>query len=505
MARKMEEIIKALAQVNEDLKKIDLTKEKDVSKISKMATDPIKGIDDIAIDETFNGDALDEAIKMFGEASKKVESYDASKDAFSQMKDDGSNKDEVKKVTDARSDVKSKISGKYDELTKKKAVIEKYMGKYNPEELIRRQNSKKELNKDNIEKANKMIKCIKDFKSRVKGELDEIQKKSNVIKELANIEKQAKAIQAKENKIAMMKAQGYDVKALEDEVSQEKTALSTKCTKLKEKDSSLVLDSKDMTTLVTQISAEKTKAENAIVNMKGEIDAKLVSSEKNFGYVEGFESYMQAKFSGITGEEYPRALDDAEIENAEVSELTNENKKIDENTDTLQKGVQVIESGSTRKYTDVEPTEEEIQAAIAADPTLGNMLPATLDEKDIRNKIYEHILESKGIEAKGFHPIAKFRARFDKKAEENWRAAYEKPLRDAAIKKIKDERRQAATKNDTLAKHAESRQTEFVTKLRQYVMGLDKDEVEQMEQGKDKGIGLSKVYGEMDKDDDGSR
>lgn len=76
----MQEILNALAMIQQDLKKIDLSKDKNVSETEKAADTAIKGIDKVSVDKGFTEEHLNATIDMLRNANTEVEKYDPNKE-----------------------------------------------------------------------------------------------------------------------------------------------------------------------------------------------------------------------------------------------------------------------------------------------------------------------------------------------------------------------------------------------------------------------------------------
>ena len=501
----MGDIVASLAAIKKDLELIDLTKEMDVKKIQGMATKPISEMDKTIAREDFEEEHLDSAISMFGEANTKVEAYDGKQDIEEAKKaKDISKMQEINDRMKARKSVKESIQGKYQELSSKKAVIEKYKTKFDPKRLVEREEGKLEANNKKIDANKTRMAEIKDFKNKVSGELGVIKTNSALIKELEKLEKLAKDIADKEKKFSEAKSKGFEkdlLAGLEEDLNSSKADLKTKTNEITKKYKGVTLDNSSDANLIASISTAKGNAENEMNTAQTGIVKKLSGAEKTFGYTDGFEAIMLDKIKSAKPEDIEKIFDSTRDGfEAENINLGIENDKISENVRDMQRGIQVKADG-TRATTVGEPTEAEIQAKIAADPSIRALAPV-LSEKDKTQKVFESIKGGlfKNSTNPILHPIASLRARFDKKAREMWQTSYDKDMRKKAIEAIKNAKQEEIDQNTHAAGVVDSKEAAFRKSLFSVVKSADAATIEEMDKNADKAPGatLVDVYNEME-------
>ena len=495
----MKEIVSALAKIQGELNAIDLTKDKSADEIKKMATNPVQQIDKVAHDKGFNEEALDATIKMFENANKKVETYDPTQERAKAIQDKTKRKEILDKVK-AKEEVKQKIKGKYEELARKKAVIDKYKEKFNPEHLILREERKLDLNDKKIETNEHRITEIIDFKDKINNELTDINNNLILIKELEELKKQFKKLEDAKADLNAEKAKPDAdkdfIKQYESHIKNQEAKFNDTYKKVTDKYKTISLDPKDISTSVTNA---QNNAKTNINNAKTKIEGKLTNSEKTYGYTAGFETYMKNKIASTkTDEEYLDVFDNAEMElEAENINLNFENDKISENIEIMEKGQEILKNGKPKKYVEKEPTEEEIEDLINSDSEIRALAPV-LTKKEMRQAVYSSLTKDKSGKV---HPIL-FLKSFGKKAQSQWKESYEKDMREKAVEKIKTTKREAAKQTTKEVEAVESKRQKFMDTLFVNVMSADSKKVDKMDKDIEKGKPgetLTKVYNDMEK------
>ena len=495
----MKEIVSALAKIQGELNAIDLTKDKSADEIKKMATNPVQQIDKVAHDKGFNEEALDATIKMFENANKKVETYDPTQERAKAIQDKTKRKEILDKVK-AKEEVKQKIKGKYEELARKKAVIDKYKEKFNPEHLILREERKLDLNDKKIETNEHRITEIIDFKDKINNELTDINNNLILIKELEEQKKQFKKLEDAKADLNAEKAKPDAdkdfIKQYESHIKNQEAKFNDTYKKVTDKYKTISLDPKDISTSVTNA---QNNAKTNINNAKTKIEGKLTNSEKTYGYTAGFETYMKNKIASTkTDEEYLDVFDNAEMElEAENINLNFENDKISENIEIMEKGQEILKNGKPKKYVEKEPTEEEIEDLINSDSEIRALAPV-LTKKEMRQAVYSSLTKDKSGKV---HPIL-FLKSFGKKAQSQWKESYEKDMREKAVEKIKTTKREAAKQTTKEVEAVESKRQKFMDTLFVNVMSADSKKVDKMDKDIEKGKPgetLTKVYNDMEK------
>ena len=134
MSTTLGEINTKLVEIKSQLDKLEFEKETDAKKIEAMIAKILGDTKDITEREDFGEEHLSTIVEMFKNAESKANSYDSAKDAKSILK----NRTKVKEISatiQARKNAKTGIVDKFNELTKKQEVINKYKEKYDPQHL----------------------------------------------------------------------------------------------------------------------------------------------------------------------------------------------------------------------------------------------------------------------------------------------------------------------------------------------------------------------------------
>lgn len=500
----LEEINRALVSIQAELKKIDLTKEESAKVIEKMADKPIKDMEKISREKGFEADHLGVAADVFRSASESLESYDSKKE-MSQAIGNKSKRQEIIARVQAKKAVQQKIKSKYEELTRKKEVFDKYVEKFDPQQLASIEQRKYNANEKKIENNEKRIEEIMDFKGRVNGELADINHNLKMIEELEALQRKFKELEdAKADFNAEKAKPNADkdfISQYQENINEQETQFKDQYKKVTEKYKSIKLDSKN---LEQSINNTKNNAKKNIDLAKAAIDGKLTDAEKKYGYTSGFEAFVKGKISTVhTDKDYIKVFEEAQNElSAENINISFENDKIAENVETLREGQKVIQNGEPRSYTIAEPTEEEIQNAIESDSQIRALVPV-LTKREMRQAVYDSLTQDK----KGkFHPIL-FLKSFGKKAQSEWKESYEEGMRAEAIEKVKSQKREQrdkALENNRVASAVEEKEKNWREALFVHINNADIKEVDQMGKDADRAPGkvLGKVYNDMQKEDD---
>lgn len=498
-----EQLIEKLVTIKTDLEAIDLTKEKDIAKIESMGKKPITGIDSVVVDKGFTEEHLEATIDMFKIANDRVGEYDKKQDIEAGKKAQG-DPTKLKEISDrikARQAVKEAIQGKYSELSMKKAVMDKYIVKYDHTHLVERQNRKKDANKKKISDNQVKLSQIADFKNQVSGELGVIQTNLALIEELNQLRKLAKDIETREANLNNARNQGYDpdlIKGLEDDLKQSKTNLKAKTAEITKKHKGVTLDPND---LVNSINNAENTANDTITTMKEKIKGKAQASDKDYIKIEISEK-LDETFSD--NKAFVKVLDATTKElDAENITLGLENNKIAENVGQIELGTKLKEN-PTRGINHSEITDEDIQAKIDSDSSIQALIPA-LSDKEKKQEVYKSLIEGAKYKSKLLHPIAAFKARFSKKTMEEWEnVTYKDEMKQRAREAIEAERKAEAETNTKAVKLATSKEEAFRKGLFAHIMGSTKAEVEQMNKDADKNPGavLAEAYAQVQDDDE---
>lgn len=493
----MQEILNALAMIQQDLKKIDLSKDKNVSETEKAADTAIKGIDKVSVDKGFTEEHLNATIDMLRNANTEVEKYDPNKEK-AKIVGNMAKRDEILKNVRIKEAVAQKVKGKYDELSKKKAVIEKYKEKFNPDDLTKREQARYDVNENRMKENENRRKEVIDFTDRVNGELTEINENLTLVSELDKLKAQSKKLEDLKTELATEQAKADADSGLIDiykqNIKKQETQLSDSYKKITDTYKTITLDPKNLETSIT--NAQNTAKSN-IAAAKAKINGTLTDAEKKYNYTAGFEIFLQNKINAAkTDKEYVEVFNDAKRElEAENIDIEFENDKISENIETISRGKEALKTGTLTRSTGntPEPTEEEIQDVINSDSEIRALAPV-LTDKQVKQRVYESLTENK----KGkFHPILFLKSR-GKKAQEEWKKSYEKEMREKAIEKIKNEKRE----NSRAAREVDSKRQKFMDSLFAHVMNADSKSVTKMDEDIEKGkLGdtLTKVYDDMEK------
>lgn len=493
----MQEILNALVTIQQDLKKIDLSKDKDVSKMEEAADKAIKGIDKVSVDQGFTEEHLNATIDMLRNANAEVEKYDPNKEK-AKIVGNMSKRDEILKNVRVKEAVAKKVKGKYDEFNKKKAVIEKYKEKFNPDDLTKREQDRYDVNEKRMKANEDRRREVIDFTDKVNGELTEINENLAVVNELSKLKEQSKKLEDLKTELATEEAKADADSGLIDiykqSIKKQETQLNDSYKKITDKYKTVSLDPKNLEVSIT--NAQNTARSN-IATARTKIDGTLSNAEKKYNYTAGFETFLQDRINAArTDKEYVEVFNEAKRDlEADNIDLRFENDKISENIETISRGKEALKAGTPTRGTGriPEPTEEEIQDVIKSDSEIRALAPV-LTDKEMKQRVYESLTEDK----KGkFHPILFLKSR-GKKAQEEWKKSYEKEMREKAIEKIKNEKRE----NSRAAREVDSKRQKFMDSLFAHVMNADSKSVTKMDEDIEKGKPgdtLTKVYDDMEK------
>lgn len=500
----MQEIVSTLAEIQNQLNAIDLTKDKSVKEIKNMGKTPLQRADKLIHDKNFEEGALESTVNMFKTASQKVEQYDSKQEREKAIGDKAKRSEILAKVK-AKEEVKKEIKAKYEELNRKKAVIDKYKEKFDPEHLVKREQRRIDINKDRMKTNEARIREIADFKDKVSDELTEISNANKLVIELSDLDKQYQKLEDAKADFNAEKAKPDADKDFiaqyQEHIDNQETKFKNEYKRITSKYPTVSLDLGDLkTSIQNTVNNQKQKISSAVQS----IDSKVIDSEKKYGYTQGFEKFLTGKLNSAQKvSDYPNIFNEASMElEAENMNLDYENENIEDNMQTIRRGQRVIEQGQPTVYSSsYEPTEEEIQDEMSFNPEVKALAPYVPGEER-RQATYEYLTKDK----KGkFHPIL-FLKSFSKAKQEEWKTAYEKDARKKAIENLKNERRESAVNNSRAVNTIDSKRQKFMDSLFTRVMKADNKTVEEMDKNADKKPGkvLTEVYDEMEKDD-GSR
>ncbi len=488
----LEQINAELVEIMGLIDNIDLSKEATPEQIKKMADKPIERVEKVSADKGFTEENLDTAINIFGQAKVKVEKYDPNEEYVEAQSDKTKSKDILVRVS-AKKDAVGRIAGKYDELTRKKDVIEKYKKKFDIRHLEQREERKLLANNNRIANNEARWQEIQDFKGKIRMELEDINICLKEIKELEELEKQFKKLKEDKADIAKLKADpsvdkdviaDYEAKIINENESKCKEALEKATKKYP------TLKANNLEGSIAKIKGEK---RSKIAGAKGSIKKKLGFAEKKYGYKRGFQTFMDKRIQAIkTDEEFLSVFDSAQSElSAKNYTLQLENDKVNDNITSMREGQKIMQEGETGDSKE-EPTEEEIQKMMESIPTSKAL---SLTGEELEDAVYKYLVEQKGKDPNKNHPILKWMSTWHGKQDE-WRKSYEEKLRAEAIEKIRSE------KQDKKAKVVESKREKFISSLLTRVMKADDKTVKQMDEAAEKNPGqvLEDIYKDMDDD-----
>jgi hypothetical protein len=469
------EINGILAGIQNDLKAIDLTKEKDIKKIEEMKK-PTTEIDNAVARDDFKEEHLDFTLDMFKEASDRVGAYDFQQERDEAKKATAAQKKDITARITAKQDVQKSVKGKYDELSRKKDVIAKYKGTYKTEEFVNRQNRRKKALEDEIAINNGKLQDLEGFSQSVKVPVKEIEDNKTLIEELKKLSKLEAAVKTLKSELARMKKDGDHQMLIDDqqkEVDTAETSLNNKVAEVSGKHKGIKLNIK---TLSADISAAEKTAKNNIKNAKQTVKNTAKISDKEF-----IKNTIHSRLDAAkTDEEFLSVVRNARVELTSSNEqLSNTRDEIEDNVKTLEFGETVRTAPTTGGPAPI--TESEIRAKIQSDSTIQTLAPVLSDEEKTE-KFYSAIKGGlfKNSESPILHPIAFFRSKFDKKGKENWHADYEKEMIEAARKAIEEERRAQGDARKAASDKATEKESQYDRAMFLRIMRADSAKVTQM-------------------------
>lgn len=492
----MNEIIAKLAEIKQELDAIDLAKVKPEETGEKVEK-AIKGMDAASKMDGFNTERLDEAIESFKGTSERLEQYDFTPEYEKMFKEnDVDKRKDMKAKIDVKKQAISTVKGKYDELTRRKAVIERYEKEFKPEDLVKRQEQKRTRNERRMEDNQRQQDKIINFRDQVVNEeLDSIKKNLRLVKALEILKKQREAIKTAQERYDEAKNdsnpdQGYidHCKAALDQAKSnfDKTLGAIPNVKI------------DVNNFDASVQEAEGQLKEKIHNAKISVSIKLEERE-NAGQKEDFKVLRRRIDSAKTNEEFVQAFDEAvaELRSANLN-LDRENDNINQNIDILEKGkldksstIQNGSTGATQPISNKQPTDIEIEDMMKNDPDCQQMiadLNLPVDPKTMRKEVYKSLTEGK----RGPHLISWIKS-FGKKTQNAWMDSKLEDVRKEAIRKV-NEVKQAG-------KEVVGKRKQFVDSLVSHVMSADKDELKEMEEAKGPGKVLNDIYNEMEKND----
>lgn len=483
----LEEINSELVKIMGLIDNINLSKEATPEQIKKMADMPISRVEKVITDKGFTEETLDTAINIFGQAKAKVEQYDA-KEEYDRAASDKAKRQEILGRVKAKTEVAQRLKGKYDELTRKKDVIEKYKEKFDIKHIEQREERKLLANNNKMASNEARWQEIQDFKGRIGQELANIGNSLAAIKELDTLEQQLKKLEdARDDLEAERKDPNADksfIAHLESKIKESESKFNENVKKITEKYKSFNLND-----IQGSIASIKASEEGKITAEKSKIDGKLTDAEKKYGYKTGFEDSIRGKIDAAKNdEEYAKVFDNAQMElSAENYTLQFANDKVNNNITSIRQGEKEKQEGEAGDSKE-EPTEEEINEVIESMPTSKAL---SLTGEELEDAVYKYLVEQKGKDPNKNHPILKWMSKWQGKQDE-WRKSYEEGLRTEAIKKIREKKESAVN----------SKREKFMTSLLTRVMKADDKTIKQMDEAAERNPGqvLEDIYKEMDDD-----
>ena len=486
----MNDIIAKLAEIKKDLDAIDLAKVKP-EKLGEKVKRVSKAMDKASEMDGFNTERLDEAIEMFKGASTRLEQHDFQPEYEKMYKEDEADKrKEIKANIDARRKAISGVKGKYDELTRKRAVIERYAKEFKTDDLVQRQEQRRSRNERTMADNQKQQDAIINFRDQVVGgELDSIKKNLGLVKALETLKKQRGAIKTAQERYDEAKNdsepdQGYidHCKAALDQAKSnfDKTLEAIPDVKI------------DVNNFESSVQEVENKANEDMSTARTSILEKLTEKE---GEQKELKTLITRVDAATTNEEFVQAFDEAvaELGSANLN-LSRENDNINQNIDTLEMGKGFVGRGSGNQSNSANKTvpltrtvDDEIEEVMKNDPECQKMiadLNLPVDPKAIQKAVYRTLTAGK----RGPHLIS-FIKSFSKKTQENWMDSRLADVREKAKEKVENAR---AT--------AEGKRGKFIDSLVSHVMKADAKELTSMEKDKP-GKVLNDIYTEMENGD----
>lgn len=486
---KMSQVNQQLAKLAEMLAQIDLSKDLSVEQIKKMGEEPIRTAEKLTTDSSYGPKSLNATITAFEAGKDKVAEYDekaeeakvndlVGKGQFDQARD-------LNKKREARTKVKEDITSKYEDLTRRREVMYKYMREYDPQELEDRQNKRISQNEQKMEENDKFIQDVQTLKnSEIKENLDNIQRISAfaaMIVEIDKISRDIKELEKKKKDYPEFEVQ------IDGQLNNKRNKLSEKCKEFNGNKMGIVISDSKAIGPATIQNAKKELGTKATAQ-KTEILNKIQGMDDNIFQTRGFKATIGKELDKTEPEKISERLNelakDKEIENLNLK-LKNKRTKAD--IEDLKLAEDKIKEAGEKKdrLNEEEIKEEDIDDRLKEDEETALMLQQT--RKDYNDNLYRSYLESKGKEAKGFHPVAWIKSRFGKESREGWknqqkeiakrREEAEDNLRAEKVEKVERD----TARYEKALQGSKDRRIAFQKSVFAQVMNADEKQLQEME------------------------
>lgn len=447
----MDEVLKKLQAVSSDLDTLKWEEELKKDQLDKIEKN-IKAMNseiETAINEgKFTPEGLDKVVEELENANSKVEAGIA--------KSAGNTKESLESQI-RKSKVQADIKSKYETLFKQKEVIDQYMEKYDPKNIIGIKNDEIEKNNDEIKNKKELNNKIKNFMntpevSDAVNNIEEMKKKNEQLKKAQEAVKEIKEIENKASASGLADAF----------IKKYKEAITDKKGKLKDllKDTGISY-SDDMSVVESNISSKKIENDTKKQDSAKQIREAL----KATGDVDLTTAFGEIK-DDTSPEKIVDILKRGQIKvQGQIANLNAENTRlqgtIDQmNNDMAIEDIDLNNIPSTYPPTSYVPSDDEIENDPDYQAQKDSILvPAKHKDKIAARKEYLRSKAGIGKDDDGAHPIIWFKSHFGtKKLDDEMVASNKSKLKE----KIKEKLIKAKQKEERVTKvEAQTRKDKF--------------------------------------------
>lgn len=424
----MEEVLKKLQAISNDLDTLkweeELKKEQS-DKIEKNIASMNGDIEAAINDGKFTLEGLEKVVQTLENVNSAIDA--------GITKSAGNSKESVDSQL-RKSKLQTTIKNKYETLFKQKEVIDKYMEKYDPNNIIDIKNAEIEKINNEIKNKNELNEKIKEFiltpnVSDAVNNIEKMKKKNEQLKNAQNAVNEIKELGNKANTAGLGDAY----------VQKYKETITDKKNELKDllKDTGISY-SDDMATVESEIKIEKVENDTKKQDSANQIITTLQSTR---------DVDLANAFGDLTGkkpEEVVEALKRGQAKVlGQIANLNSENKRLQGAIDQMNKDLAVEDIDlnnipSNYSPTSYVPSDDEIEN----DPDYQAQKDSILVPSDRKDKIAarnEYLRNKAGIgkDDEGAHPIIWFKSHFGtKKLDDEMVASNKNKLKEKIKEKL---------------------------------------------------------------------
>ena len=465
----MEEVLKKLQAISNDLDTLKWEEElkKDQSdKIEQNIVAMNSEIEAAINDGKFTPEGLEKVVETLENANSKIEA--------GITKSVGNSKESLDSQL-RKSKLQTDIKNKYETLFKQKEVIDQYMEKYDPNNIIDIKNSEIKKNNNEIKNRKELNEKIGDFINTPK-----VSEAVNNIEDMKKKNEQLKKAQKAVNEIEELENKASTAGLADAYVQKYKEAIADKKDKLKDllKDTGISY-SDDIVTVKSEINAKKVENDTKKQDSANQIrNALLVVGDTDLKNAFG-------DLAGKKPEEVVDALNRGKTKvQGQIANLNSENTRLQGAIDQMKHDLAVEDielNNISSNYAPISyvPSDDEIEN----DPDYQAQKDSILVPSDRKDKIAarnEYLRNKAGIgkDDEGAHPIIWFKSHFGTKKLDKEMVESNKSMLKEKIKEklIKEKQKQ----DHTTKVEAQTRKDKFREKFKATVVNAvlkgEKDE-----------------------------